>query len=588
MQSTKYKAQSSKHKVSNILTTDHYPIRSRIYLHPSALAKRVSILLCLAIVAFYFYGLGLLPLVGPDEPRYAQVAREMLLRGDLITPTLGGHTWFEKPALLYWMMIAAFKAFGVNEWSARLGSALSGLLTIAAVWCVGRQIERTSSTEGTSSLGFWSALAAATSFGIIVFSRGASFDIIITMTTTWALSFFLLQELASVPRSKTIFLIGFYALVGMSLVAKGLVGIVIPFGVITLYYLLRRELPARRVWLSLIWGVPVALAVSSIWYGPVIYRHGWQFIDQFFIQHHFARYISNKYHHAQPVYFYLLILVPLTLPWSAFLFEGIGTIRHWNLKDLDGLSKARVFSLAWLLLPILFFSFSGSKLPGYILPVLPAASLIVGERLARLSAISTSRNWPLRATGVVCLILGASVLVYTSRSTVLSLRCGLLIALPLFVAGVFAVVWTRFRSTSVVLIAWATLATGVILLNCGAQSLAQRESVRDLLQLADARGYARAPVFARRGGDRTAEFYASGRVAYGADGEVVTLDEVGQMLEEARRRGESILVLLPVEALSDVNQRHLPELDVIGSNGRVALVAVKVMSSKLAKETRVR
>jgi 4-amino-4-deoxy-L-arabinose transferase-like glycosyltransferase len=557
-------------------------------LHPSALAKRVSILLCLAIVAFYFYGLGLLPLVGPDEPRYAQVAREMLLRGDLITPTLGGHTWFEKPALLYWIMIAAFKAFGVNEWSARLGSALSGLLTIAAVWCVGRQIERTSSTEGTSSLGFWSALAAATSFGIIVFSRGASFDIIITMTTTWALSFFLLHELASVPRSKTIFLIGFYALVGMSLVAKGLVGIVIPFGVITLYYLLRRELPARRVWLSLIWGVPVALAVSSIWYGPVIYRHGWQFIDQFFIQHHFARYISNKYHHAQPVYFYLLILVPLTLPWSAFLFEGIGTIRHWNLKDLDGLSKARVFSLAWLLLPILFFSFSGSKLPGYILPVLPAASLIVGERLARLSAISTSRNWPLRATGVVCLILGASVLVYTSRSTVLSLRCGLLIALPLFVAGVFAVVWTRFRSTSVVLIAWATLATGVILLNCGAQSLAQRESVRDLLQLADARGYARAPVFARRGGDRTAEFYASGRVAYGADGEVVTLDEVGQMLEEARRRGESILVLLPVEALSDVNQRHLPELDVIGSNGRVALVAVKVMSSKLAKETRVR
>ncbi len=246
-------------------------------MHPSTLAKRVSILLCLAIVAFYFYGLGLLPLVGPDEPRYAQVAREMLLRGDLITPTLGGHTWFEKPALLYWMMIAAFKAFGVSEWSARLGPALSGLLTIAAVWCVGRQIERTSSTDGISGFGFWSALAAATSFGVIVFSRGASFDIVITMTTTWALSFFLLHEVARVPRSKTIFLFGFYALVGLSLLAKGLVGIVIPFGVVTLYYLLRRELPPRRVWLSLIWGVPVALAVSSIWYGPVIYRHGWQF-----------------------------------------------------------------------------------------------------------------------------------------------------------------------------------------------------------------------------------------------------------------------------------------------------------------------
>jgi len=546
-------------------------------LHPSTLAKRVSILLCLAIVAFYFYGLGLLPLLGPDEPRYAQVAREMLLRGDLITPTLGGHTWFEKPALLYWMMIAAFKAFGVSEWSARLGPALSGLLTIAAVWCVGREVERTSSTDGISGFGFWSALAAATSFGVIVFSRGASFDIVITMTTTWALSFFLLHEVARVPRSKTIFLVGFYALVGLSLLAKGLVGIVIPFGVVTLYYLLRRELPTRRVWLSLIRGVPVALAVSSIWYGPVIYRHGWQFIDQFFIQHHFARYVSNKYHHAQPVYFYLLILVPLTLPWSAFLFDGIAAIRDWYLQDLDSLSKTRVFSLAWLLLPILFFSFSGSKLPGYILPVLPAASLIVGERLARLVSTSTRRNWPLQATGIICLILGVGALVYTWRSTLLSLRCGVLIALPLFVAGFFAVVWSRFRRNSVVLVAWAMLATTVILLHCGAQSLAQRESVRDLLKLADARGYAHVPVFARRDGDRTAEFYASGRVVYGADGEVVNLDEVGQMLGEARRRGESILVLLPVEALSDLNQRHIPELDVIGTNGRVALVAVKAM-----------
>ena len=546
-------------------------------MHPSTLAKRVSILLCLAIVAFYFYGLGLLPLLGPDEPRYAQVAREMLLRGDLITPTLGGHTWFEKPALLYWMMIAAFKAFGVSEWSARLGPALSGLLTIAAVWCVGREIERTSSTDGISGFGFWSALAAATSFGVIVFSRGASFDIVITMTTTWSLSFFLLHEVARVPRSKTIFLVGFYALVGLSLLAKGLVGIVIPFGVVTLYYLLRRELPPRRVWLSLIWGVPVALAVSSIWYGPVIYRHGWQFIDQFFIQHHFARYVSNKYHHAQPVYFYLLILAPLTLPWSAFLFDGIAAIRDWYLQDLDSLSKTRVFSLAWLLLPILFFSFSGSKLPGYILPVLPAASLIVGERLARLVSTSTRRNWPLQATGIICLILGVGALVYTWRSTLLSLRCGVLIALPLFVAGFFAVVWSRFRRNSVVLVAWAMLATTVILLHCGAQSLAQRESVRDLLKLADARGYAHVPVFARRDGDRTAEFYASGRVVYGADGEVVNLDEVGQMLGEARRRGESILVLLPVEALSDLNQRHIPELDVIGTNGRVALVAVKAM-----------
>ena len=128
-------------------------------MQPSALAKRVYIVLFFVIIAFYLYGLGELPLLGPDEPRYAQVAREMFLRGDLVTPTLGGHTWFEKPALLYWMMIAAFKAFGVGEWSARLGPALCGVLTIGAVWRVGREV----------GFEFWSVLVTASCLGLIVF-----------------------------------------------------------------------------------------------------------------------------------------------------------------------------------------------------------------------------------------------------------------------------------------------------------------------------------------------------------------------------------------------------------------------------------
>src|SRR6476620_6440793 len=93
----------------------------------------------LAIVALAAYGAGLnLPLVGPDEPRYAQVAREMFDRGDWITPTLGGHTWFEKPALLYWMEMASYRVLGVNEFAARLGPALCGLGTTTALWTLGR------------------------------------------------------------------------------------------------------------------------------------------------------------------------------------------------------------------------------------------------------------------------------------------------------------------------------------------------------------------------------------------------------------------------------------------------------------------
>src|SRR5258706_15630677 len=102
------------------------------------LAKRGWLLLFLGIAAFYFWGLGSLPLVGPDEPRYADVAREMFARRDLITPALGGLPWFANPPLLYWLMIAAYPVFGVNESAARLGPAVCGGVTGAFVYWLGK------------------------------------------------------------------------------------------------------------------------------------------------------------------------------------------------------------------------------------------------------------------------------------------------------------------------------------------------------------------------------------------------------------------------------------------------------------------
>jgi 4-amino-4-deoxy-L-arabinose transferase-like glycosyltransferase len=466
-------------------------------LHPSTLAKRLYLFFFIVIIAFYLYGLGKLPLLGPDEPRYAQVAREMFLTGDLITPRLGGHTWFEKPALLYWMIVAAFKVFGVSEWSARLGPALSGLLTIAAVWRIGREI----------GAGESSALVMASCLGLIVFSRAASFDVVITMTTAWSLAFFLLHELSTTKR-KRLLLLGFYSFVGLSLLAKGLVGIVIPFGVVGLYYLLRRRWPQRSVVLSLLWGVPVAVAVSAIWYGPVIARNGWSFIEEFFVQHHFARYVSNKYHHPQPIYFYPVIILILALPWTAHLIAAFWKARRWTWRGTDDVSVVRVFSLAWLLAPIVFFSFSGSKLPGYVLPALPGVALLISEVLRQR-----------KPAEYVSVAVGTIVLV--------------LIALT-FVAERFA----------------------------------RRESVRDLLLLANSRGYANAPVLAQRSDDRSAQFYAYDRVVYDERGEVMTFDEIS--VDEARARGGRFLVLIPVQHVE--NFRGAPGIEIIGDNGRTAIL----------------
>lgn len=524
-------------------------------MQPSALAKRLYLILFLAIIAFYLYGLGQLPLLGPDEPRYAQVAHEMFLRGDLVTPTLGNHTWFEKPALLYWMMIAAAKVFGVNEFSARLGPAICGLLTIAAVWTVGREVGRD---------GLWNALLAASCLGLIVFSRAASFDIVITMTTTWALAFFLLHELAHTRSRKTWLLAGFYALVGLSLIAKGLVGIVVPFGVVGFYYLLRRKWPERHVFVSLVWGAPLAVAVAALWYGPVIAKHGWSFVDEFFVQHHFARYVSNKYHHPQPLWFYPAIILMLALPWTAFLIDALAKVRGWNWRGGDNVSIVRVFSLAWLLLPIVFFSFSGSKLPGYILPALPAVALLSGDRLL------TTLRWPLRATGVICFVLGVGGIVYAAQSGDFSIACGFAAAVPMFAAAIATFVLSR--RTALAVVAGGVFVLVVILLNCAAPAIAHRESVRDLLTLADARGYAGVPVLAQRSDDRSAQFYAHDRVVYNNEGEVVQFDEVS--LEQARALGQKLIVIVSVEYLDAY--RKAPGIEVIGDNGRIAVLGWKV------------
>ena len=472
-------------------------------MHPSALAKRVYVFLFLFIIAFYFLGIGHLPLLGPDEPRYAQIGREMFLSGNYVTPTLGGHTWFEKPSLLYWMIAAAFKVFGVSDWSARFGPAVCGLLTIAAVGFVGREVEKNQSP----GFYFWSVVVTATCLGLIVFSRGASFDVVVTMTTTWSLAFFLMSELTK----RRGFLIGFYSFVGVSLLAKGLVGVVIPFGVVGVYFVLRRAWPDRSVWFSLIWGVPVAIAVSAIWYGPVIARHGWSFIDEFFVQHHFARYVSNKYHHPQPIYFYPAIILMLTLPWTHFFVEALIKARRWTWRGEDQVSVARVFSLAWLLLTIVFFSFSGSKLPGYVLPALPAAALLIADVVRHKKP-----------------------------------------AVPIAMA-----------STTVVLV--------LIALLFFARPVANRESVKDLLVLADARGYAGAPVLARDSDDRSAQFYAYERVVYRPDGDVMTFDEMS--VDEARARGGKFVVFIPIEYVE--NFRGTAGIEVIGDNGRTAVLGWK-------------
>jgi 4-amino-4-deoxy-L-arabinose transferase-like glycosyltransferase len=325
--------------------------------------------------------------------------------------------------------------------------------------------------------------------------------------------------------------------------------------------------------------MPIALAVAALWYGPVMARHGWPFINEFFIQHHFARYFSNKYQHPQPIYYYVPVMLIMALPWTPFLIESLTEARRWQWRNDEAAGKARVFALAWFLVPIVFFSFSESKLPAYILPSLPAAALLIGGRLSIFVSDESSsrRSLPgatMRLTGVMLLLLAVAGIIYVEQTKNVSLRCALLIIVPLVLVGSFALSGTRKRVMSAILIALLPLGGIVVALNCGVDNFARRESVRELIQLADARGYASAPVFMLSRIERTSEFYASGRVVYGPDGEPIKFDNGNEVARQAQISRTPFLLLVPLGSLSLLNGVQGVRTTVIGDNGRVAIVAV--------------
>lgn len=548
-------------------------------------AKRAWLLFVLLAAPAYLYGLGNFPFVGPDEPRYAAVAREMFMRADWVTPTLGGHTWFEKPALPYWTMAAGYAVFGAREWSARLGFALMGMLTVLTICWMGRRAEEAAAVdeaggksghEGLRWLALSSGVAAASSAGLLLFSHGVNFDIPLTCTTTIALASLFAAELETEKRRRLGFLGGFYCGMGAALLAKGLIGFILTFGVAGLYYLLRRAWPRREILLSPLWGLPLALLVASVWYGPVMARHGWAFVDEFFIQHHFARYTSNKYHHPQPFYFYLPVILLMALPWTPQLLAALFNVRPSEWRATTAPGKWRTFALAWLIMPVLFFSASGSKLPGYILPALPGALMLVGERLAHELRRGQGGTRLLRASGVLVMLLGLGLVIYVRQAGFPVMTCAIIGALPLITGGLIALFLSRKFGTGVAAIVCSMFLMIVIGLGCGIEGISRRISSAHALEEAARRGYKDAPVYHLHTIERTAEYYAAGRLAYGADGEPLRYEGATQVEQAARERMGTILVIVPTEHSWQLTTYAPLETEVIEDNGQFALIAVRL------------
>ena len=486
-----------------------------------------STLLLSAVLSLPAFFLGLtVPFIGPDEPRYAEVGREMWLSGDLITPTLGGFHWFEKPALLYWLEAFFYSIFGVNEFAARLGPALCGLATVLCLWLLGRL----ALDAPEKPLANWFAVIASSSLGLITFSHAATTDIVVTLPLTVAMAAFFVFDRRENSGCRGRSLLGSLALMylgaGVAMLAKGLIGLAFPPAIIVFYYILSRRLPSRNILLSALWGIPLTLAVAAIWYVPIYVRYGNEFIQEFIVRQHFDRFTTNVFQHPQPFYFYLWVLPLLTLPWLPFFANGVW--RALRLAVKPAISNASsspllLFSLSWLLVPLIFFSASTSKLPGYVLPAVPPA--IIFAAIAVRGVAGERRIWTWVSAGLAC-------------STLLIVSALLVTVFP---------------------------------------ARARQESVQPLLQAADNHGLFSAKVLLLHSYNFGAEFYAPGRFDRDATGKQVQLFGSEEVKREIQRLGGgTVLVLVSKEYIPKLSEGSDLDAQMLAENNSGAIFAVSL------------
>ncbi|HVJ06446.1 MAG TPA: glycosyltransferase family 39 protein [Candidatus Saccharimonadales bacterium] len=345
---------------------------------------------------FFFFRLSGFGLLGPDEPRYAQIAREMLMRYDWVTPILYGHTWLEKPILLYWGEMLSYRIFGVSDWAARVPSAVAATLLVFGTFLAVRRIRHEARLDA--------ALAIASSVLVLGFSRAASTDMLLAAPFCLSLlawfcwyQSWMEQSALDVSASPVKpWLVLFYALNALAMLAKGPVAPALAIFVIIAFCASQRNFKALLLTLDPV-GIIVFLAVAAPWYVLVQLRTP-EFFSVFFLKNNLARFGSNLYRHKQPFWYYIPVALIASLPWIVWVLHGLSDGFRGMRSELSNGARPvandaepaytfEIFLFLWAVIPIAFFSLSGSKLPGYILPAIPPllilAALAVHRRAGR-------------------------------------------------------------------------------------------------------------------------------------------------------------------------------------------------------------
>jgi len=354
----------------------------------------------------WFSLLGHRDLIDPDEARYAEIPREMVASGDWITPRLNDLKYFEKPVLQYWLTAVSFKLFGESNFSARLWLALSGYICALFIGFVGFRLY-------SKDAGYFAYLITISSLLFAVLGHNLTLDMSLTLFMTLGVgSLALAQNARAIPQqNRNWMLLGWASLAG-AVLTKGLVAIVLPGAAAFFYMLWQRDWSLIK-YLHLIKGLLLLFCLASPWFFMVSDANE-EFFHFFFIREHFERFTTTEHRREGPIYYYIPILLLGVCPWLITSLSSLFKPQFsWRVTTSGHFDMDRFFWV-YIVLVIIFFSLSGSKLPSYILPVFPFIALLAAKRITY-SKIIKGDQWVLLVLSVVFFIIALFVEKFASE-----------------------------------------------------------------------------------------------------------------------------------------------------------------------------
>jgi 4-amino-4-deoxy-L-arabinose transferase-like glycosyltransferase len=322
----------------------------------------------------------------------------MAQSGDWVTPRLNGFKYFEKPPLQYWATAAAFKLFGEHDWAARLWTALCALAGVALAFYAGNRLFG-------PPVGIAAAAMLAASPLYLLFGQFNALDMGVSFFLSAAVFAFAIAQQAGQRERRRGMLLG-WAACAFAVLSKGLIGIVLPAATVALYVLLKRDwrLLGR---LELLRGGALFLAIASPWFVAVSLAND-EFVHFFFVQEHWLRFTTSMHQRSQPGWYFIPVLAVGIAPWL------LVAVAAWPAAMRGVRSPGfapGLFLALWTIVVFGFFSVSGSKLPGYIVPLFPALAVLAGAYLVTRAGkgLLLAQSWLTAALGVGVAIAGSRV-----------------------------------------------------------------------------------------------------------------------------------------------------------------------------------